>query len=107
MSKLSAPATPKLDDEQAEIVRREHERKIVELQAAPAAGMAFVTVSLADAKATPVAHGLGRRPLFVSQSIVRGATSTGRIVESARDDKYVTLTATGWGATITLELAVA
>lgn len=107
MSRLAAPATPNLDDEKTEIVRREHERKIVELQQTPAAGLKFVTTSLADAVATPVAHGLGRRPIFVGQSIVRGATSTGRIVESARDDKYVTLTATGYGATIALELMVA
>lgn len=107
MSKLSAPATPRLDDEQTEIVRRELERKIIELQKQPGVGTVFVTASLADGVATKVAHTLGRRPTFVGQSIVRGATSTGRIVESARDELFVTLTAIGWGATIALELQVA
>lgn len=110
MTRLSAPATPNLDDEKADIARREHERKIVELQQAPATGMRLVAgVSLADGIATPVAHGLGR-PATVLVSPPRGPSSSGRI-EEVRDgsqdrNKYVVLKATGWGATIVVDLAV-
>lgn len=110
MSRLSAPATPNLDDEKAEIARREHERKIVELQQVPAAGMRIVKdVSLADSVATPIPHGLGR-PVIVFVSPPRGATATGRIIEvrdgSVDRGKFVVLKATGWGATIVIDLAV-
>jgi len=107
VSKLSAPITPRLDDADAERVRREHEQKLVEVQSQPFVGASIVSGrQLADGVATPIPHGLGRRPAFVFLSIIRGAASAGFIVESSRDDKYVTLTASGYGATITIDLGV-
>lgn len=101
------PLPLKLDDEKAERVRRSHEAALLELQARPASGERIVTVSLADGKATPVAHGLGRAPIMVTPSIVRGAASAGYIVETRDGDrtKAVTLTANGYGATVTLEVS--
>ncbi len=79
--------------------------------AQPAAGLRVIAgVTLADGVATPIAHGLGRPPVFVWESCPRDATATGRIVESRSTGHdralYVVLTATGWGATITIDLAV-
>lgn len=98
----------RLEDEQTERVRLSHADAIRELQGLPVLGARVVTASLADGIATEVPHGLGRAPRFIAQSIVRGATSTGRIVEtrsgSSDRSKVVVLTASGWGATIELEV---
>jgi hypothetical protein len=102
--------TIKLDDEKAERVRRNTQEALAELQRTPAARAGIVRdVTLADGIATPVPHGLGR-PAFATPSPPRGAVSTGRI-EEVRDGthdrtKYVVLKATGWGATITLDVEV-
>jgi hypothetical protein len=110
MTRPTAPTTPALDDEKSEIVRREFERKIIELQRMTSASLEIIAnVVLADGVATPVAHNAGR-PVFVLVSPPRGASATGR-TEEVRDgsqdrNKYVVLKATGWGATITVDLAV-
>lgn len=97
----------KLADEQLERVRRNHADAIGELQKLPSSAARIVyNVSLADGVSTPIAHGLGRRPTFVSHSVVRGASTTGRIVETNRDDRFVYLTAADWGATITIDVEV-
>ncbi len=107
---LSAPHTPELEDK-AELVRREHERKIVELQGLPAAALTVIpNVTLADGVTTPIAHRLGRRALCW-HSPPRGAASTGRIEElratgSADPAKFVVLKATGWGASIVVDVFV-
>lgn len=64
-------------------------------------------VQLADGVATPIAHNLGRRA-FVLPSPVRGAVTSGRI-EEVRDgthdpDQFVVLMATGYGATVTVDV---
>lgn len=108
---LSAPHTPELEDQDAELVRLEHERKLVELQKLPASSLRVIrSVELADGVPTPIAHGLGRALVWVRESCVRGAVTAGLIVET-RDgthalSKFVTLTATGWGATITVDVLV-
>ncbi len=97
----------KLADNASERVRRAHATQIAELQKTPAAGALVVSdVELEDGVATQVAHGLDHVPLWVGPSAVRGATSTGRIVQSASDSKFVTITATGHGATVTIDLLV-
>lgn len=111
MSRPPPPITPGLDDEKAERVRREHERAIMNLQQLPAVALKVLSnVQLADGKATPVAHGLGRVPTFATFSFPRGAASTGRIDEvrdgSLDRSRYLILKATGWGATITIDVAV-
>lgn len=105
------PVSLRLDDETAERVRRSHAEAITALQAAPAvSAVVLADVALVDAVATPIPHGLGRVPRRVLVSPSRGATSTGRIVET-RDgidrEKYLVLTATGHGATIKVDIEVA
>lgn len=95
----------------AERVRREHADAIAELQKLPAASLTVLAgIELEDGVATPIAHGLGRKPLWVSPSAPRDATSTGRIAEvrsgSYDRSRFVVLQADGWGATITIDLAV-
>jgi hypothetical protein len=96
--------------ELAERVRRSHHDAISELQRLPLAGARIIRdVTLADSTWTPIAHGMGR-PVFVFVSPPRGAVTTGRIAES-RDGtvdraKFVQLAATGWGATVTVDLLV-
>lgn len=97
----------KLEDETAERVRRNHHDAIKELQALPfAGGVVIAGVTLADAVSTPIAHGLGHTPIWCAPSPPRGASATGRIEEVSRDSKLIYLKATGWGATITIDLAV-
>jgi hypothetical protein len=63
-----------------------------------------VAVTLPDATAVVVQHGLGRTMVGYSQSPVKGAVTVGMVQETARDARSVTLTATGYGATVTLGL---
>lgn len=110
MRRLISVATPSgMQDRTA----TDTQRAIDELQRAPLAGAIVIRdVSLADATATPVPHGLGREPVFVGISAVRGPSTSGRIEEvrstsTVRDrKKYVTLTANGYGATVTVDLLV-
>ena len=100
----------KLAHEDAEQVRRSHHDAIAEIQKQPASGLKAITgVALPDGATVRVAHGLGRAPTFVGASIPRGAATAGLLVE-VRDGidrtKYVALVATGWGATITVDLEV-
>lgn len=101
--------TIKLADENAERVRRNHAEAIVELQQSPLAGARVLTVVLADGQAVPVSHRLGRAPLAVIPSAVRGAVTTGRIEEirgGTRRDQTITLKASDWGGTIECEVLV-
>ena len=110
-SKLSAPVTPRLADDGAERVRREHDQKIVEIQKQPAMALTVIqNVSLVNGASTPVHHGLGRAPSWIKESTVRGAVTAGYIVEvrdgSQDRTKVVLLQANGFGATISVDLAV-
>ena len=107
MTDFRAPLTRVLDDKVAESVRRDHAEKITQIQKQPmvSAGVVY-GVSLADSVATPVSHKLGRTPTIVIPSVIRGATTAGLLVENSRDANFVTLTASGFGATITLDLVV-
>ena len=104
----------RLADPAADAARQEHATAIGELQSSPLfAARVIPDVSLRDGIETPVAHGLGRTPVFVCPSAPRDPSSTGRIEEirttgGALDRKrFVTLLATGWGATITVDVVVA
>ncbi len=100
-----------LADSDVERVRRNHHDALAELQGLPLAGARILRdVSLVDGVATPIAHGLGRAA-FVVNSPPRGATTAGVITE-IRDgtqdrSKVVVLKASGYGATITVDLQVA
>lgn len=108
MKKLAAV---KLADTTAEQVRRDHHDAIVELQQQPlVGGLVVADVVLADGVATRVPHKLGRAPIFVKDSCPRGAASNGR-VDEIRDGtdraKAIVLKASGWGASITVDVVVA
>ncbi len=107
---MRSPTSPQVSSfAAAEAARRVTEACIREIQDLPASSMRIIKdVLLAEGVATPVAHKLGRAPVWVQASVVRGATTTGRIVET-RSGSYdrtqvVVLTATGHGATITVDL---
>lgn len=93
-----------------ERIRRAMYDAITELQGLRSSSARILAdKELADGVATPIPHGLRRR-VFVTHSPPRGATSTGRIEEVRDGDfdpaQYVVLLATGWGATITVDLEV-
>lgn len=60
------------------------------------------TVTLPNATAVAIKHGLGRQMQGYALAAPVGATATGRIVESNRNSDGMTLTATGFGATISV-----
>lgn len=62
-----------------------------------------VTVTLPNNTPVTVFHGLGRVMKTYVIGAVAGATATGRLVETGRDpSKSIELTATGFGATVTV-----
>jgi hypothetical protein len=82
----------------------EHERVIGELVDENLTHT-VVEANLPDATAVTVRHGLGRTMRFFAVSPPIGATATGRIVRTPGDDSnHVILTATGFGATVTVLL---
>ncbi len=109
---MRSPSSPQVSSfAAAEAARRVTEACIREIQDLPASGMRVLKdVTLADGIATPIAHKLGRAPAWVQSSCPRNATSTGRIVEvrngSHNRAEVVVLTATGHGATITVDVAI-
>lgn len=102
-------AGTRLEDPALEQMRIQHHEAIAELQGLPAsAARVMEGVSLADGIVTPVAHGLGRPARWVGVSPPRGPVTAG-IIEEVRDGshdrrKVVALKATGWGATITVDV---
>ena len=98
----------KLGDDDAERVRRSHSEAIKEGQRSLPRVIANVT--LANGAATTVAHGAGKPPRAIIPSAIRGAVSAGFIVETRPSgvdrSKTVVLQASGYGATITIDLVV-
>lgn len=108
---MITPLSLSLEDQTADRVARNHADAISELQALPCVGLKVIgPVQLKDGVETPIAHGLGRKPLMTWHSPPRGAAATGRIEEvrsgSYDREKLVVYKATGWGATITVDVAV-
>jgi hypothetical protein len=106
---IAGESTPVTEDRS----RRELTEAVRELQRSVLSGAAVISnVSLADATTTTVAHGLGRVPVFVSVSVPRGPSTSGRIEEirttSGTNDrrKYITLQANGYGATVTVDVLI-
>lgn len=99
-------------DRETERMRQEIKAAIDEIQSSPLVFARVIPgVTLEDGVATPVAHGLKRPATWVAPSCPRGPSTSGRI-EEIRDgtndrNMYVTLKASGWGATITVDVAVA
>lgn len=101
-----------LGDPVAERVRQDHAAAITELQGLPAVNLRIIPdVELADGVATPVAHGLGRPARWVRESCPRNPSTSGRVEEvrtgSHDRNRYVVLKASGFGATVTVDVAVA
>lgn len=107
---MTKPEPIELHDERAERVRRSHAAAIVELQGLPSASERVVTARLKNGVPTPINHTLGRAPTFVAVSVPRGAVSAGFIVEVRGGNidprKQIVLTASGYGATITVDVSV-
>lgn len=95
---------PRLPVQDPEVQRAidEIRRALIEL----ARDQLFVdaTVTLPSGTAVAILHGLGRAMKNYSISAVTGATATGRIVESLRTADGMTLTATGYGATVSVSI---
>lgn len=108
MKRLTTLKAIRLADTGAEEVRRNHHDAIGELQLL--ADRDVVSgVSLANGTATRVPHRLGRAPDIVTISVPRGATAAGYIVETRTGidtSKAIMLTASGYGATITVDVEV-
>lgn len=92
----------------AETARRTHEGCIRELQDLPASSLRVIAgIELAAGVETPVAHRLGRVPLWVGVSAVRNASTSGHVEEvrsGGNRSQTVILKASGWGATITVDV---
>lgn len=93
--KLTPPVTVRLDDPDAEKIRRNHEQRILELQAlASVRSETIRNVAIATNDVTMVAHGLGREPTQVTVSPVRvalaslGSLTSGVIVDFGFADRF-------------------
>lgn len=99
-----------LTDQTAERVRLSHAEAIREQQQTPFAGAKIIKDrALADGVVSSIAHGLGRTPQFVSVSCVRGPVTSGTVEEirtGVDRTQYVALKASGYGATVTVDVAV-
>jgi len=69
-------------------------------------GRFIADVSLAAGVATAVRHHLGRKPLGYLPAGMTGAAAAGYINVTSKDTDFLTLTATGYGATIVLSMWV-
>lgn len=112
--------TPLLDasltDPLSERVRASHSRAIKELQTSPAAAMRVIQgVTLKDGVTTPIAHKLGRAPVWHGTSHVRasssGVTLTAGVIQEVNDSaydpaKFLTIVASGFGADVVVNVAV-
>lgn len=113
MKTPTPPLVIQLKDADTERVRRNHELRLAELAGLPLArGLIVPNVLLVDGVATEVVHALGRRPSFVKASDPRGPSTSGRIEEvraagaSHDPTQRLVLKASGWGATITVDVLV-
>lgn len=109
---LRAPAPAKVDDAATNRALDEHRRAIGSVMSVPlATAVILPNVTLADGVATPIAHGLGRAPLYVRESCVRGAAAMGFVEEvrssAFRRETHVVLRASNFAATVTVDVLVA
>lgn len=105
------PAVAVVPDPETNRALDDHRRSIEAVTSSPAIGMRVLSdIEFADGIDTPVAHGLGRRPTLVTYSCVRGAVTAGTIEDvgssTANPATHVVLRATGYGATVTANVAV-
>lgn len=108
---MSAIAGDTLDQvaSNAERARRRLTECVLELQAAAASAAVVINdVTLPDGIVVTVSHGLRREPRMSWLSAPRGPVTTGRIEEirTGSRAKHLLFKATGFGATVTVDLAV-
>ncbi len=106
---LTTPIDGRTKPEDLEKIRRNIVEAISELQKQPLAFARLITdVELADGVDTPVPHGLGRRAR-VLVSPVRSAVGSGRVEEVIGSTfspmQFVVIRATGFGSTVTVDVA--
>lgn len=109
MTKPLHPLDLVLGDEDAERVRRNHDLRLKQIAGRPAFALTVLgEFSLANGVTTTISHKLGRVPAQILVSPPRGASSTGRIEEVREGDrtKSIKLLATGWGATVKVDVSV-
>lgn len=110
---MKNPETPALPDAGAERARKQFVICVRELQELPfAKGAILQDKKLVNDVVTTIAHGLGRAPVWIAPSAPRGATTAGVIIDLSREGdvdrtKHIRLKATGFGATITVDIGVA
>ena len=110
---IRRPISPTLPDPTIDRVVREHARVLNEVLDLPAAAMRVIAgVVLPDATDVAVAHRLGRPPRWHAASSARPGTGlTGGAVLEVRaagvdPATHLVLRAVGFGATITVDVAV-
>lgn len=85
----------------------DHRRALDEIRRDPLLNARTIVVNLPVGVEVRVRHGLGRPFTNYYLSAPKGATATGRIVEGDGDDSTeVVLTATGYGATVTVRMSI-
>lgn len=96
----------RLQDKDAERVRLSHAQAIREIDARPRL-VVIKNIPLPDSTRVPVPHRLGRAPSWIGPSAIRGAAAAG-VIGEFRDGvdrtKLVEIAASGYGATITIDL---
>ncbi len=109
---IKTPGQPRQDDPKIERAIEDHRKTIDKVAAQPGVGLAVLPdVVLLDGIATPVPHKMGKAPSAVSITAVRGQLTAG-VVEDVRSasgfdrGKFITLKASGYGATITVDVLV-
>ena len=111
MKAIRTPGQPRQDDPKVERALQDHRATIDKVAAQPGVGMVVLgAVELADGVETPVPHKLGKAPGAVWHSAVRGSVTAG-CIEDVRTGgydraKFVTLKASGYGATVTVDVIV-
>ena len=108
---MAAPLAPVVrrstGDRDVDLALEEHKKGIDDVQRDPILKRRTIKVTLPDAALVQVRHGLGRTFENFVLSPPTGATTSGRIVETAgAAATEVKLTATGYGATITVRLTI-
>ncbi len=111
MRKLRKVLDKQLADTTNDQVSRSHADAIRELQGLAVAQLRVISnVALVNGVATPIAHRLGRAPTMVIVSPARGAATAGAVIEPAGvavdRTRFVILTATGFGATVNVDVTV-
>ena len=111
MKQIKTPTQPRHEDPKIDRALTDHKATIDKIAEQPGVGLAVLSdVELLDGIETPVPHKLGKAPSAVTVTAVRGALLVGSVsdVRTGTYDRaqYVTLKASGYGATITVDVVV-